>query len=120
MTNTYLQPGDYAPEEIITSVDSGIYAVNFSGGQVDITSGRFVFCTSEAFLIEHGRVTAPIKGVTLIGNGPEVMQQIAMVGNDLAFDQGIGVCGKAGQSVPVGIGQPTVKVSALTVGGTQG
>ncbi len=119
MTNTYLAPGEYAPQEIIASVDKGIYAVNFSGGQVDITSGRFVFCTSEAYLIEHGKVTAPIKGVTLIGNGPEIMQRISMVGNDLAFDQGIGVCGKSGQSVPVGIGQPTVKVDAITIGGME-
>ena len=117
MTNTYLMPGQYDPAEIISSVEHGIYAVNFSGGQVDITSGRFVFCTSEAYLIEHGKVGAPIKGVTLIGNGPEVMRQISMVGNDLAFDQGIGVCGKAGQSVPVGIGQPTVRADAITVGG---
>lgn len=119
MTNTYLAPGDYSPAEIIATVDKGIYAVNFSGGQVDITSGRFVFCTSEAYLIEQGKVTTPIKGVTLIGNGPEVMQRVSMVGNDLAFDQGIGVCGKAGQSVPVGIGQPTVKVEAITVGGME-
>lgn len=119
MTNTYMLPGPYSQEEIISSVERGIFAVNFSGGQVDITSGRFVFCTSEAYLIEHGRVTAPIKNATLIGNGPEVMQQVSMVGSDLEFDHGIGVCGKAGQSVPVGIGQPSLKVDALTVGGMQ-
>lgn len=117
MTNTFMLPGKYSQDEIISSVDKGIFAVNFAGGQVDITSGRFVFSSSEAYLIEHGKVTVPIKNVTLIGNGPEVMQQISMVGSDLEFDQGIGVCGKGGQSVPVGIGQPSLKVDALTVGG---
>ena len=97
----------------------GLYAVNFSGGQVDITSGNFVFSTSEAYLIENGKVTRPVKGATLIGNGPQVIQKISMVGNDLALDPGIGVCGKDGQSVPVGVGQPTLKVDGLTVGGTQ-
>jgi TldD protein len=119
MTNTYMQPGKYAPEEIIASVDRGIYAPNFSGGQVDITSGKFVFSTSEAYLIENGKITTPIKGVTLIGDGQEVLQKISMVGNDLAMDGGVGVCGKDGQSVPVGVGQPTIKIDALTVGGTK-
>lgn len=118
MTNTYLQNGNYEKEEIIKSVKKGIYAVNFKGGQVDITSGEFVFSTSEAYLIENGRITTPIKGATLIGNGPNTMQKVSMVGNDLEFDKGIGSCGKAGQSVPVGIGQPTVKVDELIVGGT--
>ena len=120
MTNTFMMPGDYNKEELIASVDKGIYAVNFSGGQVDITSGRFVFSTSEAYLIEHGKVTTPIKGATLIGNGPETMQKVSMVANDLEFDRGIGYCGKGGQSVMVGIGQPTLKVDEITVGGTQG
>ncbi|MBA4696350.1 MAG: metalloprotease TldD [Legionella sp.] len=118
MTNTYMLAGAHHPEEIIQSVDRGLYAVNFSGGQVDITSGQFVFCTSEAYLIEKGKITRPVKGATLIGNGPEVMKCVSMVGNNLALDSGIGTCGKAGQSVPVGVGQPTIKVDALTVGGT--
>ena len=119
MTNTYMLAGQYAPEEIIKSVKKGLYAVNFGGGQVDITSGKFVFSASEAYLIEDGKVTQPVKGATLVGNGPEVMKQVSMVGNDLALDRGIGVCGKEGQSVPVGVGQPTLKIDALTVGGTQ-
>jgi len=119
MTNTYMLAGSHDPEEIIRSVKKGLYAVNFGGGQVDITSGQFVFSASEAYLIENGRVTRPVKGATLIGNGPEVMRKISMVGNDLALDNGIGVCGKEGQSVPVGVGQPTLKIDALTVGGTQ-
>lgn len=119
MTNTYMLPGDYDKDEIIASVKKGIYAVNFAGGQVDTTSGRFVFSASESYLIENGRITAPIKGATLIGNGPETMQKVSMVGNDLKFDQGIGMCGKAGQQIPVGIGQPTLKVDALTVGGSE-
>jgi TldD protein len=118
MTNTYMLPGEHAPEEIIASVDKGLYAVNFGGGQVDITSGRFVFSASEAYLIENGKVTAPVKGATLIGNGPEAMTRISMVGNDLKLDAGVGVCGKEGQSVPVGVGQPTLKLDELTVGGT--
>ncbi|MCL5261072.1 MAG: metalloprotease TldD [Gammaproteobacteria bacterium] len=118
MTNTYMLSGESDPEEIIASVHKGIYAVNFSGGQVDITSGQFVFSTSEAYLIEHGKISAPIKNATLIGNGPEVLNLITMVGNDLAFDSGIGLCGKDGQSVAVGVGQPTLKISELTVGGT--
>lgn len=118
MTNTYMLPGDHKAEEIIASVDRGIYAVNFGGGQVDITSGKFVFSTSEAYLIENGKITSPVKGATLIGNGPEVMQRISMVADDLELDSGVGNCGKEGQSVPVGVGQPTLKVDALTVGGT--
>lgn len=120
MTNTYMLAGSYEQEEIIRSVKKGLYAVNFGGGQVDITSGQFVFSASEAYLIENGKVTRPVRGATLIGNGPEVMQKISMIGNDLALDGGIGVCGKDGQSVPVGVGQPTLKIDALTVGGTGG
>ncbi len=119
MTNTFMRAGEHDPEEIIASVDRGLYAVNFGGGQVDITSGKFVFSASEAYLIENGKVGAPVKGATLIGDGAQVMQSISMVGNDLALDPGIGVCGKEGQSVPVGVGQPTIKIDALTVGGTQ-
>jgi TldD protein len=118
MTNTYMLGGNHSPEEIIASIDKGIYAPNFGGGQVDITSGKFVFSTSEAYLIEKGKITTPIKGATLIGNGPEAMQKISMIGNDLALDKGVGVCGKDGQSLPVGVGQPTLKVDELTVGGT--
>lgn len=118
MTNTYMLGGKFSPDDIIASVDKGIYAPYFAGGQVDITSGKFVFSASEAYLIENGRITTPIKGATLIGNGPASMQQISMIGNDLALDQGIGVCGKDGQSVPVGVGQPTLKLDAMTVGGT--
>lgn len=118
MTNTYMLPGKSDPEEIIASVGKGIYAVNFTGGQVDITSGDFVFSTSEAYLIENGKIGAPIKNATLIGNGPEVLNRITMVGNDLKLDDGIGRCGKDGQSVAVGVGQPTLKISELTVGGT--
>lgn len=118
MTNTYLANGDYDPQEIIASVDKGIYAVNFGGGQVDITSGKFVFSASEAYMIENGKVSYPVKGATLIGNGPEAMQLVSMVGNDMALDTGVGVCGKEGQSVPVGVGQPTLRVDQLTVGGT--
>ena len=118
MTNTYMLAGNHDPEEIIRSVEHGLYAVNFGGGQVDITSGQFVFSASEAYLIENGKITKPVKGATLIGNGPDVMKKISMIGNDLALDRGIGVCGKDGQSVPVGVGQPTLKIDALTVGGT--
>lgn len=118
MTNTYMLGGEHSPEEIIASIDKGIYAPNFGGGQVDITSGKFVFSTSEAYLVEKGKITTPIKGATLIGNGPEVMQKISMIGNDLSLDDGVGVCGKDGQSVPVGVGQPTLKIDELTVGGT--
>ena len=117
MTNTYMLAGEHDPGEIIASVDKGVYAVNFDGGQVDITSGKFVFSASEAYLIENGRVTSPIKGVTLIGNGPEVLTRVSMVGNDLELDTGVGTCGKEGQSVPVGVGQPTMRIDRLTVGG---
>ena len=119
MTNTFMLPGQFHPEEIIASVDKGLYAVNFAGGQVDITSGRFVFSASEAYLIENGKVTRPVKGATLIGNGPDVMTRVSMVGNDLKLDAGVGVCGKDGQSVPVGVGQPTLRIDGLTVGGTE-
>ena len=118
MTNTFMLAGPHDPAEIIASVERGIYAVNFAGGSVDITSGRFVFSTSEAYLIENGKVTRPVKGATLIGNGPEVMNKISMVGHDLELDHGVGVCGKEGQSVPVGVGQPTLRVDEITVGGT--
>jgi len=118
MTNTYMLPGQHDPEEVIASVDKGLYAVNFGGGQVDITSGKFVFSTSEVYLIENGKISHPVKGATLIGNGPEVMGRISMVANDLELDTGVGNCGKEGQSVPVGVGQPTLKVDSLTVGGT--
>lgn len=120
MTNTYMLAGDKEPEEILASVKNGLYAVNFGGGQVDITSGKFVFSASEAYLIEDGKITRPVKGATLIGNGPEVMNRISMIGNDLQLDKGVGVCGKAGQSVPVGVGQPTLKIDGVTVGGTAG
>ncbi|MCK0752077.1 metalloprotease TldD [Chromohalobacter japonicus] len=119
MTNTCMMAGQDDPEDIVKSVKRGIYAVSFGGGQVDITSGRFVFSASEAYLIEDGKITAPVKGATLIGNGPEVMQQVSMIGHDLDLDTGIGVCGKEGQGVPVGVGQPTLKIDELTVGGTQ-
>lgn len=119
MTNTYMLGGNHHPQEIIASVKKGLYAVNFSGGQVDITNGKFVFSASEAYLIENGKIGKPVKGATLIGDGPAAMQQVSMVGNDLAFDQGMGTCGKAGQNVPVGIGQPSLKIDKLTVGGTQ-
>jgi TldD protein len=118
MTNTYMLPGKQAPEEIIASVEHGLYAVNFGGGQVDITSGKFVFSANEAYLIENGKITQPVKGATLIGNGPDVMTRISMVGDDLELDGGVGTCGKEGQSVPVGVGQPTLKIDELTVGGT--
>jgi TldD protein len=118
MTNTYMLAGQYPREDIIASVDRGLYAVNFGGGQVDITSGKFVFSASEAYLIEHGKVTRPVKGATLIGNGPDVLTRVSMVGRDLELDRGVGTCGKEGQSVPVGVGQPTLRVDDLTVGGT--
>jgi TldD protein len=119
MTNTFMLPGESTPEDIIKSVPRGLYAVSFGGGQVDITSGKFVFSASEAYLIEDGKVTRPVKGATLIGNGPEVLTRISMVGNDLKLDDGIGTCGKDGQSVPVGVGLPTIRIDGLTVGGTQ-
>jgi TldD protein len=120
MTNTFMLAGPHVPEEILRSVRRGLYAVAFGGGQVDITSGKFVFSTSEAYLIEDGKVTRPVKGATLIGNGPDVLTRVGMVGNDLALDEGIGTCGKDGQSVPVGVGLPTILVKDLTVGGTRG
>ncbi len=118
MTNTYMLNGDDMPEDILKSVKRGLYAVNFSGGSVDITNGKFVFSASEAYLIEDGKVTRPVRGATLIGNGPEALKHVSMVGNDLALDEGIGTCGKAGQSVPVGVGMPTIKLDRMTVGGT--
>ena len=119
MTNTYMLPGKHAPEDVIASVDKGIYTPNFSGGQVDITSGKFVFSASEAYLIENGKITAPVKGVMLIGNGPDVLTRVSMVSSNLELDPGVGTCGKEGQSVPVGVGQPTLRIDAMTVGGTQ-
>ena len=118
MTNTYMLAGQDDPQDIIRSVKRGLYAVNFGGGQVDITSGKFVFSASEAYLIENGKVGAPVKGATLIGNGPDVLTRVSMVGNDLKLDEGVGTCGKDGQSVPVGVGIPTIKVDSITVGGT--
>ena len=119
MTNTYLLAGQDDPEDIIKSVKKGLYAVNFGGGSVDITSGKFVFAASEAYMIEDGKISYPVKGATLIGNGPEAMSKVSMLGHDLALDKGVGTCGKEGQSVPVGVGQPTLKVDELVVGGTQ-
>ena len=119
MTNTYMLAGNHDPAEMIASVERGLYAPNFGGGQVDITSGKFVFSASEAYLIENGRITRPVKGATLIGNGPETMNRVSMIGNDLALDAGVGICGKDGQSVPVGVGQPSLKIDAMTVGGTR-
>jgi len=118
MTNTYMLNGDKDPAEIIASVKNGLYAANFGGGQVDITSGKFVFSASEAYLIENGKVTKPVKGATLIGNGPDALTRVTMIGNDMALDSGVGTCGKEGQSVPVGVGQPTLRIDGLTVGGT--
>jgi TldD protein len=118
MTNTFMLAGDSDPEEIIRSVPKGLYCANFGGGQVDITSGNFVFSASESYLIEGGRLTRPVRGATLIGNGPEALRYVSMVGNDLRLDEGVGICGKEGQSVPVGVGIPTVKLDRMTVGGT--
>src|SRR2546425_407705 len=118
MTNTYMLAGPHDPAEILKSVKKGLYATNFGGGQVDITNGKFVFSAAEAYLIENGKVTHPVKGATLIGNGPDALTRVSMIGNDLALDSGIGTCGKEGQSVPVGVGQPTLKIEGLTVGGT--
>jgi TldD protein len=118
MTNTYMLAGRHDPQEIIRSVKQGIYATNFGGGQVDITNGKFVFSAAEAYLIEDGKVTTPVKGATLIGNGPDALTRVSMIGNDLQLDTGIGTCGKEGQSVPVGVGQPTLRIDGLTVGGT--
>ena len=119
MTNTFMMAGDSAPEDIIKSVVKGLYAVHFGGGQVDITSGKFVFSASEAYLIENGKITAPVKGATLIGDGPTVLRQVTAVGNDLKLDQGVGICGKEGQTIPVSVGLPTIKIRVITVGGTE-
>ena len=120
MTNTFMLAGDDDPEEILRSVESGIYAVSFGGGQVDITSGKFVFSANEAYRIEDGRIGAPVKGATLIGNGPDALTRISHIGHDLELDPGIGTCGKDGQGVPVGVGMPTIRINGLTVGGTEG
>jgi TldD protein len=118
MTNTIMQNGEHDPGEILASVKDGLYAANFGGGQVDITSGKFVFSTSEAWKIENGKLAYPVKGATLIGNGPDALTRVTMVGNDMRLDAGVGTCGKDGQSIPVGVGQPTLKIDGLTVGGT--
>jgi TldD protein len=118
MTNTYMLNGDKTKEEIVASIKRGLYATNFGGGQVDITSGKFVFSASEAFWVENGRIQYPVKGATIIGNGPDSLTRVKMIGNDLELDTGVGVCGKEGQSVPVGVGQPTLRIDGLTVGGT--
>jgi TldD protein len=120
MTNTFMLAGNDDPQDILRSVKRGLYAVNFGGGQVDITSGKFVFSASEAYLIEDGKIGRPVKGATLIGNGPDVLTRVSRVGNDLALDEGVGTCGKDGQSVPVGVGLPTIRIDGITVGGTQG
>jgi TldD protein len=118
MTNTYMLGGKDDPQEIIASIDRGLYATNFGGGQVDITSGKFVFSASQAFWVEKGKIQYPVKGATIIGNGPDALTRVSMIGNDMALDSGVGVCGKEGQSVPVGVGQPTLRIDGLTVGGT--
>ena len=118
MTNTYMLAGDKSPEEIVASLKKGLYAVNFGGGQVDITSGKFVFSASQAFWVENGKIQYPVKGATLVGNGPDALTRVTMIGNDMALDPGVGTCGKEGQSVPVGVGQPTLRIDGLTVGGT--
>jgi TldD protein len=118
MTNTYMLAGDRTKEEIVASMKRGLYATNFGGGQVDITSGKFVFSASEAFWVENGKVQYPVKGATLIGSGPDCLTRVSMIGNDMALDTGVGTCGKEGQSVPVGVGQPTLRIDGLTVGGT--
>ena len=118
MTNTYMLNGRNSPQEIIASVKHGLYAVNFGGGQVDITSGKFVFSAAEAYMIENGKISYPVKGATLIGNGPDVLTRVVMIGDDMSLDPGVGTCGKEGQSVPVGVGQPTLRIDGLTVGGT--
>jgi TldD protein len=120
MTNTYMLGGEKDPAEILASVERGLYAVNFGGGEVDITSGKFVFSAAEAWWIEGGKLQYPVKGATLIGNGPDALTRVSMIGNDMALDPGIGTCGKEGQSVPVGVGQPTIRIEGLTVGGTGG
>jgi TldD protein len=118
MTNTYMLGGDKAPAEIIASMKKGLYASNFGGGQVDITSGKFVFSASQAFWVENGKILYPVKGATIVGSGPEALKRVSLIGNDMALDSGVGTCGKEGQSVPVGVGQPTLRIDALTVGGT--
>ena len=118
MTNTYMLGGDKQPEEIVASIKRGLYATNFGGGQVDITSGRFVFSASEAYWVENGKILYPVKGATIVGAGPEALKKVSMIGNDMALDPGVGTCGKEGQSVPVGVGQPTLRIDGLTVGGT--
>ena len=118
MTNTYMLAGDKAPEEIVASIKKGLYATNFGGGQVDITSGKFVFSASEAFWVENGKILYHVKGATIVGNGPDSLTRVTMMGNDMRLDSGVGTCGKEGQSVPVGVGQPTLRIDGLTVGGT--
>jgi TldD protein len=118
MTNTYMLGGDKAPEEIVASIKKGLYATNFGGGQVDITSGKFVFSASEAYWVENGKILYPVKGATIVGNGPDALTRVTMIGNDMKLDTGVGTCGKEGQSVPVGVGQPTLRIDGLTVGGT--
>jgi TldD protein len=118
MTNTYMLGGDKDPQEIVASLKKGLYAVNFGGGQVDITSGKFVFSTSQAYWVENGKIQYPVKGATLVGNGPDALTRVSLIGNDMALDTGVGTCGKEGQSVPVGVGQPTLRIDGLTVGGT--
>jgi TldD protein len=118
MTNTYMLAGDKHPEEIVASIKKGLYATNFGGGQVDITSGKFVFSASQAYWVENGKIQYPVKGATLVGNGPDALTRVSMIGNDMALDPGVGTCGKEGQSVPVGVGQPTLRIDGLTVGGT--
>jgi TldD protein len=118
MTNTYMLGGDKSPREIVASIKKGLYATNFGGGQVDITSGKFVFSASEAFWVENGKVQYPVKGATIVGNGPDALTRVTMIGNDMSLDSGVGTCGKEGQSVPVGVGQPTLRIDGLTVGGT--
>ena len=118
MTNTFMLGGKHEPDEILPSLERGLYAVNFGGGQVDITNGKFVFSASEAYWVENGKIQYPVKGATIIGNGPDALTRVTMIGNDMSLDPGIGVCGKDGQSVPVGVGQPTLRIEGLTVGGT--
>ncbi len=118
MTNTYMLAGDKAPEEILASIKKGLFASNFGGGQVDITSGKFVFSASEAWWVENGKLVYPVKGATIVGNGPDALTRVSMIGNDMKLDSGVGTCGKEGQSVPVGVGQPTLRIDGLTVGGT--
>ena len=118
MTNTYMLAGDKSPEEIVASIKKGLYATNFGGGQVDITSGKFVFSASQAFWVENGKILYPVKGATLVGNGPDALTRVSMIGNDMKLDSGVGTCGKEGQNVPVGVGQPTLRIDGLTVGGT--